>query len=213
MGRRRRYTDEQLRQAVAQNVSIRRVLLALGLAPLGGNYATIHRRVAELGLSTQHWLGQAYLRGKTHNYKPRRSLQDVLQPGTRYQTYRLRHRLVAEGLMKPVCSGCGLAQWLGAAIPLELDHIDGDVENNAISNLRLLCPNCHALTPTYRGRNTKYGHIPALTEILEGIERAGSLGQYADQLGVSRDVVRGWLRSERLRRLSKVTQNIAVYLH
>ena len=213
MGKRRRYSDEQLQKAVEESVSIRGVLLALGLAPLGGNYATIHRRVAELGLSTHHWLGQGYLRGKTHNYKPKRPLQEILQAGTRYQTSDLRRRLLAEGLMQARCNNCGLEQWLHAPIPLELDHIDGDVENNAINNLRLLCPNCHALTPTYRGKNTKYAHIPPLAEVLRGIENAGGLAKYAIQLGVSPNTVRWWLKSERLRRLSKVTQNTAVYLH
>ena len=41
----------------------------------------------------------------------------------------------------------------GGSIPLELDHVDGDRTNNLLCNLRLVCPNCHALTPTYRGRN------------------------------------------------------------
>jgi hypothetical protein len=213
MGKRRRYSDEQLQRAVEENTSIRGVLMALGLAPLGGNYVTIHRRVAELKLSTEHWLGCGHLRGKTHNYNPPRPLLEILKPGTRYQTHKLRRRLVAEGLMRAECSGCGLDQWLGAPIPLELDHIDGDIENNSIGNLRLLCPNCHALTPTYRGKNTKYAHIPPLADILKGIDHAGDLASYAAEMGVSRDVVRGWLRSERLRRLSRVTQNTAVYLH
>lgn len=43
--------------------------------------------------------------------------------------------------------------WMGKKISLELDHIDGNNKNNLISNLRYLCPNCHALTPTYRGKN------------------------------------------------------------
>lgn len=53
------------------------------------------------------------------------------------------------------CEGCGLDQWMGKAIPLELHHVDGDSENNKDENLQLLCPNCHALTPTFRNRNKR----------------------------------------------------------
>jgi 5-methylcytosine-specific restriction endonuclease McrA len=47
------------------------------------------------------------------------------------------------------CSTCGIADWLGALLLLDLDHIDGDNKNNLPSNLRLLCPNCHRQTPTW----------------------------------------------------------------
>lgn len=51
------------------------------------------------------------------------------------------------------CSKCKLSVWNDLLIPLELDHIDGDKTNNLRSNCRILCPNCHAQTPTYRWRN------------------------------------------------------------
>jgi len=51
------------------------------------------------------------------------------------------------------CAVCKLGEWVGQPIPLELDHIDGNPDNNSEGNLRLICPNCHALTPTYKGRN------------------------------------------------------------
>jgi hypothetical protein len=50
---------------------------------------------------------------------------------------------------------CGLSSWNGLPIPLELDHIDGDHSHNNMSNLRLLCCNCHAQTPTWRGRKLR----------------------------------------------------------
>lgn len=51
------------------------------------------------------------------------------------------------------CESCKLTEWLGKKIPVELDHIDGHPGHNLESNLRLLCPNCHAQTPFYRGAN------------------------------------------------------------
>ena len=56
-----------------------------------------------------------------------------------------------------VCSSCRNTDWLGGPIPLELDHIDGDASNNMVSNIRLLCPNCHALQPTSKGKNRGKG--------------------------------------------------------
>lgn len=54
-----------------------------------------------------------------------------------------------------LCEICGNENWNGVDIPLILDHIDGNPQNNNESNFRLLCPNCEALTPTYMGRNRK----------------------------------------------------------
>lgn len=51
------------------------------------------------------------------------------------------------------CESCGLTEWLGQPIKLEMHHIDGDADNNVSENLQLLCPNCHSLTPTYRAKN------------------------------------------------------------
>jgi hypothetical protein len=56
-----------------------------------------------------------------------------------------------------VCSVCKNTEWMGESIPIELDHIDGDSNNNERNNLRLICPNCHAQTKTYKGRNKGNG--------------------------------------------------------
>ena len=49
-----------------------------------------------------------------------------------------------------ICQRCNNTKWLDFPIPLELEHIDGNSLNNELSNLKLLCPNCHFFTPTYR---------------------------------------------------------------
>jgi hypothetical protein len=193
------------------SISIAQVLRALGMRVAGGNYSTIKRRIADAGLDTSHWLGGAYLRGKKHSWSRSRPLESLLVRGSRYGSHDLKLRLLKAGLFKCACAMCGLAHWLGQAIPLELDHIDGDRENNCIENLRVLCPNCHALTPTYRARNMRHAHIPPLGEIIQGIEKAGGLPQYARSIGVTKDAVRYWLKSERLRRLSRVEESGCAY--
>lgn len=55
------------------------------------------------------------------------------------------------------CERCNNTHWLDEEIPLELDHIDGNAGNNLPINLRLLCPNCHAMTPTAKGKNKGKG--------------------------------------------------------
>lgn len=77
------------------------------------------------------------------------------------------------------CERCGNTEWQGEQIPIELEHIDGDNINNVKDNLMLLCPNCHALTPTWRGRKTNTGKIKVsddmLLEVL--IKKAGNVYQ------------------------------------
>lgn len=62
-----------------------------------------------------------------------------------------RRRVILE--QKGACARCGISKWQGEPLTLELDHIDGNNANDARSNLECLCPNCHSLTPTWRGRN------------------------------------------------------------
>lgn len=55
------------------------------------------------------------------------------------------------------CFICGLSEWQGKEIPIEIDHIDGNSDNNQTENIRLLCPNCHAQTDTYKNKNKGRG--------------------------------------------------------
>ena len=85
--------------------------------------------------------------------RPRILLTDILtNKHVGYHSYKLKYRLVEELKWAWQCQSCGLKKWMGTTCPLELDHIDGDHNNNNIFNLRLLCPNCHAQTSTYRNK-------------------------------------------------------------
>jgi len=67
----------------------------------------------------------------------------------------IKTRLINKFGWKPQCSSCKLSEWMNQPIPIEIDHINGTHTDNRIENLRFLCPNCHALTDTYKGKNTK----------------------------------------------------------
>lgn len=71
------------------------------------------------------------------------------------QTNKIRKKLFKEGLKEKKCEKCGNIIWNGLPIPLEVHHKDGNKENNMLDNLEILCPNCHAQTESYRGRNCR----------------------------------------------------------
>lgn len=126
--------------AVRDSTSIRQVLQKLGLAPVGGNYQTVKTHIARLQLDTSHHTGQLWSR----------DLYEV--PHSSRGTAAWKRYLI--GTRGHKCERCKNEAWLGAPIPLELEHIDGNRTNNSEHNCLLLCPNCHALTPTYRRRKS-----------------------------------------------------------
>ena len=85
----------------------------------------------------------------------RKPIDEILINGSTYQSFKLKRRLLKEGLTQHICENCSLTEWQGHPIPLELHHINGINIDNRLENLILLCPNCHALTDSYRGKNKK----------------------------------------------------------
>lgn len=151
----RKWNEEQLRVAVKNNKSVRGVLLELGLAPKGGNFATIKKAIEVYNIDSSHFTGQLWNKGRHVVCNPASSIEAILNNDVEYPSYKLKIRLIKAGIKEEKCERCGNTEWLGSTIPLELHHIDGNHKNNNLSNLQLLCPNCHALTDNYRGRGIK----------------------------------------------------------
>lgn len=149
----KRYDKEKLEEAVRNSLSIAGVLRYLGIIPAGGNYRTIHRYIKEWNIDTAHFTGQLWNKGGHIVCNPAKSLNEILVDGSRYQSYRLAKRLLKAGIKEYRCELCGSEKWMGKSIPLELHHINGIHTDNRLENLQLLCPNCHAFTDNYRGRN------------------------------------------------------------
>ena len=146
-------TKAEFEDAIRNSHSIASVCRYLGLKPAGGNYRIIHQAIEAYKLDTSHFTGQGWNVGL--KFKPKKVIKigEVLVKDSTYQSYKLKNRLLREGLKERKCECCGLAEWQGMPIPLELHHINGDNKDHRMENLQMLCPNCHALTETYRGRN------------------------------------------------------------
>jgi hypothetical protein len=153
MAKSRNYTDYEFSLAVKESGSIRQVLQKLNLREAGGNYQCAKDRIKKLNLDTSHFHGMSWNKGK--KLPKRNPIETYLVENRLVQSNNLKKRLINEGLKDHKCECCGITEWNGQPTPIELDHIDGNRYNNTIENLRILCPNCHAQTDTYRGRNKK----------------------------------------------------------
>lgn len=148
-----RYTEEQFRAAVSTSKSVRECLTTLGMSNQGGQYKTFYKMASKFNVDVTKLAGKSWAKGKHSG--PKISTQAYLNNEIPIGSFRLKNRLIKEGILEIQCSSCKNVSWLDGPIPLELDHINGNSEDNSINNLRLLCPNCHALTDTYRGKNQR----------------------------------------------------------
>lgn len=148
-----RWSREDLEAAVSASTSMCGVLRFLGLDAVGGRHAHISRRVRALGISTAHFTEPARAEGTVRKRSPEQVLVELGPHQTkRVPGAQLKRALGGIGVPEQ-CALCGVEpSWQGLPLALEVDHADGDWRDNRRENLRLLCPNCHSTTDTYRRR-------------------------------------------------------------
>lgn len=139
-------TTEQLKHAVKYSTSLSDLLRNLGRAPVGGNSTAISLRLRRENIDTTHFVGQAHAKGKpSRNKKP---ASEYLVLGTdldyRQKGYTLTRCLLEIGIPYR-CNECGIDEWRGKRICLEVDHINETYWDNRPENLQFLCPNCHTM--------------------------------------------------------------------
>jgi hypothetical protein len=141
--------EQLLREVVSKSLTYTGVLRTLGLNPNGANQYTLRKYLKEFRIDISHFDPRS-----SRKRKPVLSFEDV--SNSKITTASLRRCVLREGKLEYRCAICGLKDWHGAPLSLNLDHIDGDRTHNALENLRWLCPNCDSQQNTFRGRNTKH---------------------------------------------------------
>ena len=146
MGQKPTWKDEQLIDAIPKCKSFTEVAFYLNKSK--STNSLLKKRAIELNLDFNHF--------KISGYNPA-PIEELLTNERKisYSSHGLKKRLIAEGLKQHKCECCGITEWNGQPAPIELDHINGNHHDNRLENLRILCPNCHAQTDTYRGKNKK----------------------------------------------------------
>ncbi|MFE7435560.1 HNH endonuclease signature motif containing protein [Streptomyces tendae] len=151
-----KWTREVLQEAVSASTNMCEVLRHLGLEVVGGHHTHISRRIKAYDIDISHFQ-MPTRKGKP--WRPR-TPEGVLieQPPSqarRIPSDRLKWAMRITGTPEQ-CALCGTGTaWRGRPLPLEIDHIDGNWQDNRIENLRFLCPNCHSTTDNYRGRGKR----------------------------------------------------------
>lgn len=144
-------SKEELQELVNNSITYAEVLRSLGYHEKGGRpYKNLKERLAELEIDTSHFKGRAHGTSKTQKYE----LSEILVKDSTYTNIRsLKNRLINEGLKENKCECCGISEWMGKPLSIQLHHINGINNDHRLENIQFLCPNCHSQTDNYAGRN------------------------------------------------------------
>lgn len=155
MGRKAKYTEKELREAVATEDSIAGVLQKLGLKQGGGTHTAIAHKIRALNLDTSHMSGQLWSKGKTciddSRIPSKPDADKIFIENSSASKSLVRSILMKQG-RGTKCEICGIESWNGQPITFEMDHINGLRMDHRMENLRFICPNCHSQTPTFRNK-------------------------------------------------------------
>lgn len=138
---RSKISDDQIIDAHKKGMTLHEVAAVYSITPV-----SMWRRSRKIGIKFSNQ--KDYIRWNSID------LNEILEgKHPSYQTYKLKKRLIKEKIKSNSCEICGISEWNGAELNIQLDHIDGDPHNHCLDNLRMICPNCHSQTLTYCGKN------------------------------------------------------------
>jgi predicted RNA-binding Zn-ribbon protein involved in translation (DUF1610 family) len=155
------FTKEQLQEAAKNSCSYRGVLRYLGVpARSGGRLTRIGERLKSEGIDIGHFRHNGANYGVNHRGGwAKLSAKDILvyhRSKFKEQPARLKKALLEIG-RKYECIKCGLKEWEGKSLVLDVHHYNGDSLDNRPENIDFMCPNCHSQTDNYGAKNIGNG--------------------------------------------------------
>lgn len=142
---------DKLKIIVKNSESFAQVLRKYDMCSSGGNAKRLKEFLNDQHIDYSHF---DYLASHSNLHTPKTKIEDILDNKVPYQTYKLKLRLLEEGYKENKCEICGIRNWNKKELNMQLHHIDGNSKNNSLSNLQMLCPNCHAQTDSYAGKKS-----------------------------------------------------------
>ena len=139
-------SDGEFTELVNNSASTADILRSLDYSVKGNSWA--YKIVAERMDKLKITFGKKYKKSNLGTIE-KIPLDKILTEDSNYNRTKLKDRLVSEGLKEYKCEYCGISDWLGNPISLQLHHLNGINNDNRLSNLQLLCPNCHSQTENF----------------------------------------------------------------
>ena len=167
------FSEDEIREIVKKSRSYRDMAERMGYKPDGGSTSkTMKELIKKFNLDTSHFLGAGW---NKENYDYSR-----FEKGSKIHRGSANNALIA--LRGRKCENCGIEEWLGQPINLEVHHIDGDRTNNNLENLQLLCPNCHSYTENFCSNKIKNKREVSDEEFVKALAENKSIRQALIQL-------------------------------
>lgn len=188
-------SDEQFVSLIKNSTNISEVLFKFGYSVKGNSwgFSQVRRRMDDLGLDMSLFKGKSAISklNKIHSL----SEKDLFKENCKHNRNNLRRYIIKNNTIPYKCAICGITEWNGKTLSLELDHINGINNDNRLENLRFLCPNCHSQTTTYGSRNqllneSRYEISEDLRKLVEETyNKEKSVNRVSAVLGIRRKVV------------------------